>query len=71
MYLTYILNVLATLIKYLIYIMWNILKLLIILDFKFFNKQKNFEIHPQYNIKPQPNLLQTAHLKAGNYCKDY
>ena len=65
------LNVLANFITHLIHIIWNILKLLIFLDFRVVIERTNFEIHPKYNIKSQNNLLQIAQLKAGNNCKYY
>jgi len=67
----YILNVIANSITHLIHIIRNILKLLLYLDFRVVIERKNFEIHPNNNINSQINLLQIAHLKAGNNCKDY
>ena len=63
------LNVLEIFKTHLIHIMWDILKLLIILDFKFVNQGKFWKyIHSTHNIKSQHSLLQIAHPKAGNNC---
>jgi len=69
-YKTYILNVLATFTPHLIHIIWNILKLLVILDFKVFNQEKFWKyIHSDHNIKSKHNLLQIALPNADNNCK--
>jgi len=70
MFYIYILNVIATFMTHLIHIIWNILKLLIIFDFKVVNQGKFWKyIHSTHNIKFQHNLLQIAHPKAGDNCK--
>jgi len=69
---TYVLNVLTNFTTHLIHIKWNILKLLIILDFKVFNQGKFWKyeyIHSTHIMKSEHNLLQIAHPKAGNNCK--
>ena len=49
------------------HIIWNVFKLLIILEFKFVNQGKFCKyIDSTHNIKSQHILLQIAHSKAGN-----
>ena len=67
---TYILKVLATFTTHLIHIIWNILKSLIILDFKVVSEGKFWKyVYSTHNIKPKHGLLQRAHPKAANNCK--
>jgi len=57
-------------ITHLIHIICNILKLLIILDFKVVSQGKFWKyIDSTHDMKSQHNLLQTAHAKAGSNCK--
>jgi len=55
---TYILKVLATFTTHLIHIIWNILKSLIILDFKVVSEGKFWKyVYSTHNIKPKHGLL--------------
>jgi len=69
-YVTYILNVFAVFTTHLIHLIRNILKSLIILDFKVVNEEKFWKyVYSTHKIKSKHNLLQIAHPKAGNNCK--